>query len=172
MKNSLVLFGLLFSGVIVADPIHEAAKGGNVEAVEQQLRHGTNVNIQDELGNTALHYAVTEAQLAVVNVLLGQPKLDINLRNKRDETPLHLAGSEGRPKIAALLIENGAEINARDGGNMTALCLASSEGRPETVQVLLIRAPISMVFPAWSIAMMSVWMRCRWCVRFVVASMP
>lgn len=96
MRNSLVLFGLLFSGIIAADPIHDAAKGGNVKAVEQQLRHGTNVNIQDELGNTALHYAVSDIEasplfrtpLDLARKTYNEPNAMIQLLEEAGRKPL------------------------------------------------------------------------------------
>lgn len=133
---ALVLYALAGT-TVYAQPIHDAAREGNAVLVEQLLARGVDVNVQDETRNTALHHAVAEAQLDVVNVLLKHAKLDINARNNAGETPLHLAGSKGRQKIAALLIDHGAEINAVDNRQYTPLCAAAFEGRPETIKVLL-----------------------------------
>lgn len=133
----VVIFFCLVNAIAQAHPIHEAAKTGNLQALERLLTQGTDVNQRDEQGDSALHHAVAEAQIEVVNVLLKRANIDVNLRNNKGETPLHLAGSRGRPKTVALLIEKGAELNAVDNIGKTALCWAASEGRPETIQALL-----------------------------------
>ena len=134
---ALVLY-LCTCTLVLALPLQDAAKAGNVALVEQLLAQGVDVNARDESGNTALHVAVAEAQLDVVNVLVIQSRnLDINARNNASETPLIVAAAKGRQKIAALLIDHGAEINAWDRREYTALCAAAFEGRPETVKVLL-----------------------------------
>ncbi len=133
---ALVLYAL--AATAVALPLHDAAREGNVALVEQLLAQGVDVNVVDETRNTALHHAVAEAQIDVVNALLKRhSKLDINARNNAGETPLHLAGAKGRQKIAALLIDHGAEINALDRREYTPLCAAAFEGRPDTIKVLL-----------------------------------
>lgn len=131
------MFCGLAAGIAFADPIHEAAKTGNVPLVERLLKQGVDVNLRDEQGNSALHHAVAEAQIEVVNALLRGVNVDVNVRNNKGETPLHLAGSRGRPKTVALLIEKGARIDELDEVERTALCWAVVEGRPETIQVLL-----------------------------------
>ena len=134
---ALVLYTLAGT-MVFAQPIHDAARAGNVARVEQLLAQGVDVNVLDEAHNTALHHAVAEAQIDVVNVLLKQhSKLNINARNNAGETALHLAGYKGRQKIAALLIDHGAEINTVDNRQYTPLCAAAFEGRPETIKVLL-----------------------------------
>ncbi len=67
--------------------IHEAAKEGNIEAVEQHLNAGTNPNTEDEFSS----------ETGNMNFL---------------GTPLHVAAGNGQKEIAELLISEGANVNA------------------------------------------------------------
>ena len=77
---------LLFSACSDADNRLDAVKTGNVE--EQQI----DVNHADEYGNTALHHAVRDNQIKDVKQLLAHTNINVNMKNKKGETPLFVAG--------------------------------------------------------------------------------
>ena len=74
-----------------ATSIHDAAKGGNIEAFKQHLAAGADVNVK---GST----------------LLGQ-----------DVAPLHEAAGWGHKEVVELLIAKGADVNAKDAEGKTPL---------------------------------------------------
>ena len=49
--------------------IHQAAKGGNIEAVKQHIATGTDVNARDEDGDTPLDWADRHNQTATTALL-------------------------------------------------------------------------------------------------------
>ncbi len=51
--------------------------------------HGVDINVQDHLGNSGLHYAAHAGHAAAVSLLLHQPSIKINLTNNVGDTPLH-----------------------------------------------------------------------------------
>ena len=57
-----------------------ASLGGKSEMVEV-LVSVVDVNLQDRLGNTAMHYAVTKQNIVIVKILLDRPDLDFDLKN-------------------------------------------------------------------------------------------
>ena len=59
MKQQLIttIVSVLLATSAFADPIHDAAKDGDIAGVQAQLDAGANVNGKDEHGWTALHYA-------------------------------------------------------------------------------------------------------------------
>lgn len=63
---------------------------GNAHVVEPILRHGGNVNVQDEYGNTPLHYAYKHNQLELVSLLLRH-NADQNITNILGQRPADLA---------------------------------------------------------------------------------
>jgi ankyrin repeat protein len=69
----------LMSGLSYADSLVEAAKGGDVTGVNQFPKGGTNPNVKDSDGVTALMYASEGGHLKVVELLL-QKCANPNLR--------------------------------------------------------------------------------------------
>src|SRR5205807_1720950 len=81
------------------------------------LEKGVNPNTQDELGNTALHYAAQNGNLSLLKILV-EKKGDINATNNFNWSVLHSAASavvEGIEnwEIIEWLIENGADFTVK-----------------------------------------------------------
>jgi len=71
------------------------------------------INYQDGLGNTALHYAVSHASLDVLDHILSHDACDVDPINKLDKaTPLHLAVATETPEVRRYLVENLLEAGA------------------------------------------------------------
>jgi len=72
------------------------------------------INYQDGLGNTALHYAVLQRAYDVLELLLCHEECDVDPINKLEQaTPLHLAVAtedrEDRARLVGSLLEAGAD---------------------------------------------------------------
>lgn len=65
-----------------------AAKMGREDDLQVLIKNISDVSVQDELGNTALHYAAQANHRTCVDVLI-QAKANINVQNKAGETPAH-----------------------------------------------------------------------------------
>ena len=94
--------------------LHNAAKIGFKELVQQLINNGANVVIRDVRKFTPLHYAATKEVAALL-------MLDINARTAHGNTPLHLAVQDNRPEIASFLITNGAKVNVKNNHGWTPL---------------------------------------------------
>jgi len=144
-----------------------AVRTDDAGEVANLLARGFDANAHDEKGETALGLAVHEGSDRVVEVLLNQPKLDINAMNNVGETalmfaalkgrldlsqrliargarisqpgwnPLHYAATGPEPKIVALLLQRGAPIEARSPNGTTALMMAARYGSEDSVTLLL-----------------------------------
>jgi len=78
----------------MAEKLYLAAKSGNEEEVRQILRNHPEVNLEYRDGHTwtALQCASCNGYARVVEVLLGQPGIDVNLKNlDGGQTPFWLA---------------------------------------------------------------------------------
>ncbi len=75
-------------------PLHFAVLIGDAELVRMMLERGADVNAQNADGDTPLHVAVRRGYVEIVKLLLSNnAKI---LRNKRNETPLHIAAMRCR----------------------------------------------------------------------------
>jgi len=84
------------------DDVQGSAKGDPIDAIKLFLKAGADINAQNDLGFTALHYAAQLGRNRMVEVLAANgAKLD--LKNKADKTPLDLASGPAKASTAALL---------------------------------------------------------------------
>ncbi|RLL95230.1 hypothetical protein CFD26_103631 [Aspergillus turcosus] len=96
---------------------------------------------QDEWGYIILHWAIRQKAEAIVNLISRRCAQD-QVASYQGHTPLHLAISRGRNKIAKMLVDAGFDLLAKDLMGRTPLHLACSQsGRhrnlAEIVQLLL-----------------------------------
>ena len=96
---------LLLLGIPIstwAGPLHDAARSGDVSAVEQLLGQGVDVNLKGQNDATPLIVAALEDQTAVAELLIARGA-DVHARNKGGLTPLHAAAYKGHRDVAELL---------------------------------------------------------------------
>lgn len=117
-------------------PLMEAAEAGAEDAVHWLIAHGADVNAADAKGDTALHLACRDSNLAVVQALLDAGA-DVNARTEEEGTPLLIASYFSSAAVVEALITAGADVHAADQDGFTPLLGACWEGRTETVRVLM-----------------------------------
>lgn len=67
-------------------------------------------NLQDSLGNTALHYAAKRGNLSLAYLLLKKFNVNVNKRNRKGDAALEIAVMYGHLRMCMLLVNYGAEI--------------------------------------------------------------
>ena len=102
-------------GCAFADPIHGAAKGGDLAAIQAELDKGVDVNAKGEDGRTPLHGAVIGRQKEIVELLLAEGA-DVNAKNRVELTSLYHAATYGHTEVAEFLIAKGANVNVKMNG--------------------------------------------------------
>ncbi|KAI0308379.1 ankyrin repeat-containing domain protein, partial [Multifurca ochricompacta] len=85
-----------------------------------------NINYQDGIGNTALHYAASNGSVDFLNELLEYEGCDVDYVNSLDgATPLHLAVKIKEPELRALIVDSlldaGADPQIKDKEGLVAL---------------------------------------------------
>jgi ankyrin repeat protein len=129
----------------LCDPIHEAARDGDLAKVEAMLKEDPDlVSSKDTNGWTPLECAAFTGRRDVVEFLLRM-KAPVNAKDNNDATPLHAASIGGRAAIndddhgsvAKLLLANGADINAKSAGGVTPLHAALVVGHTAIAELLL-----------------------------------
>ncbi len=123
----------LFSAVAIGDDIHVA------QLIKQ---NPAALNPRGPDGYPALHFAVGMNYRKIVEQLLDAG-CDVDIRNESDsqgyvgETALHCAAFWGRPDLARLLIERGADVNALTKRRITPLHSAARMSNVKTARLLL-----------------------------------
>jgi ankyrin repeat protein len=124
------------------NPLHLAAKCHQAEdSISLLIPNNTEVNTQDELGNTPLHYAAMEGCEENIEILL-KTDIETNIQNLKGESPLMLAvkglrEAPNRVNIINLLLDKGANPTLRDNTNCSALQLAIKGHWLESTKILL-----------------------------------
>jgi ankyrin repeat protein len=106
--------------------IHDAANGGNIEAVKQHIAAGADVNAKGEEGLTPLQYATFHGHKEIAELLIAEGA-DVNAKDdKIVGYPLHFAALFAHKEVAELLIAEGADVNAKS--EITELFIALGAG--------------------------------------------
>jgi len=92
----------------IDNPLHEAAKRGNINFLIECLGNKVSVNGLDKSGSTALHWAASGGHMECALALLDSPNISLNVQNKLGDTALHNACWKGHPDIVAALLDHGA----------------------------------------------------------------
>ena len=138
-----IRFALLCSAVLLSACSREyttelmnAAKDGNLQAVQAVVQRGADVGERSNKGKRALMFAASEGHLDVARWLVEQGA-DVNAADNYGTTALIVAATAGHHEIVKLLLEHGADIHARDDSGGAPLVNAVYFGHTETVKLLL-----------------------------------
>ncbi|MCG3188336.1 MAG: hypothetical protein LKCHEGNO_00314 [Burkholderiaceae bacterium] len=170
LKLTLYIFAILTVSLARAgsfDDFFQAIRANDATTVASLLERGFDPNARDAQGQCALGLAARDGAEQVVDVLLRQPRLNVDTRNNAGETALMLAALHGRlgiadnliargaaitqqgwnallyaaagpdPKMVARLLEKGAPIDSRSPNGTTPLMMAARYGNEQSVTILL-----------------------------------
>lgn len=91
--------------------------------------------------NSTLHYLVLKNHFRVLERLLlifkGTESLQINAKNHKNKTPLHIACELGHEESIKILVENEADLNLWDINKNTPLHLICKTGNVELLPYFL-----------------------------------
>lgn len=94
------------------------------------------INLQDELGATALTIAVKSGNLKNVGIILLHPDVDINIADKGGNTALIIAAMNGHARIVRTLIQlEEIDKDATNKKGETALKVAMQKKRADVVAI-------------------------------------
>lgn len=108
--------------------LREAANESNQDALCKLIDDGVDPCCADSKGRTALHFAVTHGNEAIVRTLIAH-NANVNARDLNGNTALHLAACSNQVRIVTLLLRGGTDINALDYTGRTPLDVAISRLR-------------------------------------------
>src|SRR5712691_2451058 len=122
------------------EAIVAAAGSGDLEAVQEFLKAGVDVNARNAMGSTALMDAAGAGSLDVVKALVARGA-DVNIQNKDGWTALHAAVNGDQPRaqaqpIVAFLLESGAHVDLATTDGLTPLMLAVQGKQPKSLDIV------------------------------------
>lgn len=123
------------SGGRQTTPLHEAAAGADIWALQAALRPEL-LGAVNARGMTPLHLASENGRVEVSTALCeaGSP---LEARDDLGRTPLYLAAAKGHYNVVRILIERGSNVEAAASDGYTPLLAAARLGSVETVDFLL-----------------------------------
>ncbi|XP_055999931.1 uncharacterized protein LOC125657060 [Ostrea edulis] len=120
---------------VFCSPLTVACKVGHVSIVRELVKADTNVNQQDDRGNTPLVAACESGHLRVVEELV-KAGVNINLQDTWN-SPLGVACSGGCVGVAEALVKAGACVNLKNENDTTPLISACYKGHVSIVRLLV-----------------------------------
>ncbi|KAF7169987.1 hypothetical protein CNMCM5623_002503 [Aspergillus felis] len=123
------------------------ATWGNHEDVTRNLVEKSDPNLEDRLGQKAIHLAAERGNERILRQLLEQG-VEINSRCADEQTVLHRAAFVGSEPVVELLLQTpGVKVNAQDSLKRTALHLAAQYGHKGAVKKLLSSGRVDLSLP-------------------------
>ncbi len=112
------------------ETLHDAARYGDIEAVEDFIAIGKDINARDSSSRTPIHYAIAfgkgDTGEEIFNLLL-EAGADLTATDEKKNTPLHYACGYGKPFAVKALLEKGCDKTATNGTGKTPLELVKLE---------------------------------------------
>jgi hypothetical protein len=103
----------------------DAAKYGDIEAVEDFIAIGKDVNTKDEELRSPLHFAAGTGNTEIARILI-ESGAELECRDSKGNTPLHYAAGYGRPDVTRVLCDCGCDRSAKNGTGKTPADLVAA----------------------------------------------
>jgi uncharacterized protein len=132
----IVFMGFSFANAGSYEDFFTAVRVDDGDAIAGLIRKGFDANVRDPKGEHALHLATRDNATKAISALLRWDKIDVEPRNKVDESPLMLAARGGHLDTVGRLIDRGADVNKP---GWAPLHYAATRGHLEVMRLLLDR---------------------------------
>ena len=121
-------------------PLLSSAVQGQIELVKLLINEpGSNAEVMDNRGQTALSRSAEVGASEVVRFLVTVPYINVDTRDRVfRRTPLSWAAGNGHTEVVQILLATpGVDVNARDSYDRTPLWRSAGAGHTEIVRALL-----------------------------------
>nr|XP_019962681.1 PREDICTED: ankyrin repeat domain-containing protein 39 [Paralichthys olivaceus] len=120
--------------------IWSAAMDGDLERVKSLIQKGTDINLRDSSGYTALHYASRSGHFAVCKFLLENGAC-ASPQTPGGATPLHRSAYCGHLDVVRLLLHHRSNPTLCDDDGASPLHKAAEQGHEEVCRLLVENCP-------------------------------
>lgn len=120
-------------------PLLMASSYGHADIIKMLLRKRVDHEAVEKSDKTSLYLCAEEDNLDALKALLtaGRVRRLINVGDRYDNTPLHIAAQKGYNGVVKCLLEHKADIDAKNEEEQTPLHLAAKAGRTNIVRELV-----------------------------------
>mmetsp|Transcript_81299 Transcript_81299/g.146751 ORF Transcript_81299/g.146751 Transcript_81299/m.146751 type:complete len:269 (+) Transcript_81299:118-924(+) len=115
--------------------LHEAAKNGDLKAVQDYLEKKKPLDGQDHKGITPLGYAIGANRIAVVKLLLDS-RANPYAVDSSGNSGLHYAAGYGRKELVEYLLKVGVSVTQANSQGQTPMAVATQNKQDAVLQVL------------------------------------
>merc|ERR1719229_1497471 len=115
--------------------LHEAAKNGDLKAVQDFLSKQKPLDAQDHKGITPLGYAIGANRIAVVKLLLDNRANPFAV-DASGNSGLHYAAGYGRKELVEYLLKVGTSVNQANAQGQTPFSVATQNRQEAVLEVL------------------------------------
>ena len=123
----------------LAGPLHDAARKGDLAAIETLLAEGAKIDERATNGETSLILAILVGNDAAAELLI-EKGANVMARNAGGLTPLHAAAYTGSRPVAELLLDKGAALEDRaNKAGATPLLVAAEQNQVDLAEFLIAR---------------------------------
>lgn len=105
-------------------PLHILARDGDTELCRVLLEAGADVNVTNEVGESALHLACRETHVDTVELLVASGADILARSHSLQREPLHYSCQAGSMPISLLLFRKGASPYSKEASGRTAVDVA------------------------------------------------
>jgi ankyrin repeat protein len=120
------------AGVTLVDAVKSRDRAAALAMLQQKV----NVNAPEVDGTTALHWAVQQNDLDLVERLI-RAGANVKAKNDYGSTPMSEAAIVGNPVMLDKLLKAGADVNSANADGQTVLMAVARTGNVEAARVLL-----------------------------------
>ena len=117
--------------------LHTAVLGGNRHCVNQCLRLGFSLNVDNNEGAQCIHLAAQLGRVHIAEILLSTKKQDLSAIDRSQNTPLHYAARYNREQMITFLLKRHSNPNAQNLDSNTPFMVAASFGNVLAVKEFL-----------------------------------
>jgi ankyrin repeat protein len=119
------------------DNVSLAAWTGNIEAMERHVLQGEDISLADKDGWTALHMAVWNMHVDMIELLLQiVRRFSVSAQTADHESALHFAMFNDDSHTVRNLLDAGADPTSKDGHGMTPISVGALFGSIYAIKVL------------------------------------
>ena len=145
MKKSLKELNLSEKTSLNQNILHISCMESNKIGIEEILsinknKKTLNINLQDKIKNwSPIMYLLDSSDLGEPDslILLIKNNVNINIKDNKGITPLHLAAFKGQDENVEILIKSNSNVNSKDSLGRIPLTFSIIEGQINSAQLLI-----------------------------------